>query len=118
MPCPPHLPLLDLPNVIWGWVQIMKFLTVQLPPFSCHLIPLRYKYSAQNPVLKHPQSMPERPKSFTPVQNNWQNYGFVYFNLSLMQRNPTVCLYVCDQETPKREAKGPSWTISTCEWIF
>jgi hypothetical protein len=26
-----------------------------------------------------------------------------------------VCLYVCDQETPKTEAKGPSWTISACE---
>jgi hypothetical protein len=26
-----------------------------------------------------------------------------------------VCLYVCDQETPKREAKGPSWTIRACE---
>jgi hypothetical protein len=25
-----------------------------------------------------------------------------------------VCLYVCDQETLKREAKGPSWTISAC----
>jgi hypothetical protein len=24
---------------------------------------------------------------------------------------------VCDQETPKREAKGPSWTISACEWM-
>jgi hypothetical protein len=22
---------------------------------------------------------------------------------------------VCDQETPKREVKGPSWTISACE---
>jgi hypothetical protein len=22
---------------------------------------------------------------------------------------------VCDQETRKREAKGPSWTISVCE---
>jgi hypothetical protein len=30
---------------------------VQLPPFSRHLIPLRSKYSSQNPVLKHPQSM-------------------------------------------------------------
>jgi hypothetical protein len=29
----------------------MKFLTVQLPPFSRHLIPLRSKYSSQNPVL-------------------------------------------------------------------
>jgi hypothetical protein len=35
----------------------MKFLIVQLPPFSCHLIPLRSKYSSQNPVLRHPQSM-------------------------------------------------------------
>jgi hypothetical protein len=26
-----------------------------------------------------------------------------------------VSLYVCDQETPKREAKGPSWTISAFE---
>jgi hypothetical protein len=30
---------------------------VQLPPFSRHLIPLRSKYSSQNPVLEHPQSM-------------------------------------------------------------
>jgi hypothetical protein len=30
---------------------------VQLPPFSRHLIPLRSKYSYQNPVLEHPQSM-------------------------------------------------------------
>jgi hypothetical protein len=36
---------------------------------------------------------------------------------SLVQRSPTVYLYVCDQETPKREAKGPSWTISACEWM-
>jgi hypothetical protein len=35
----------------------MKFLNVQLPPFSRHLIPLRSKYSSQNPVLKHPQSI-------------------------------------------------------------
>jgi hypothetical protein len=34
---------------------------------------------------------------------------------SVVQRSPTVCLYVCDEETPKREAKGPSWTISFCE---
>jgi hypothetical protein len=35
--------------------------------------------------------------------------------LSLVQRSPTMGLYVCDQETLKREAKGPSWTISACE---
>jgi hypothetical protein len=57
MPRPPHSHWLDLPNEIWGWVQIMKFLIVQLPPFSRHLIPLRSKYPSQNPVLKHTQSM-------------------------------------------------------------
>jgi hypothetical protein len=35
---------------------------------------------------------------------------------SLVQRSPTVCLYVCDQETQRREIKGPSWTISAREW--
>jgi hypothetical protein len=30
---------------------------VQLPPFSYHFIPLRSKYSSQNPVLKHPRSI-------------------------------------------------------------
>jgi hypothetical protein len=30
---------------------------VQLPSFSYHIIPLWSKYSSQNPVLKHPQSM-------------------------------------------------------------
>jgi hypothetical protein len=43
--------------MISGDEHIMKFLIVQLPPLSRHLIPLRSKYSSQNPVLKHPQSM-------------------------------------------------------------
>jgi hypothetical protein len=30
---------------------------VQLPPFSNYFIPLRSKYSPQNPVLKQAQSM-------------------------------------------------------------
>jgi hypothetical protein len=37
MPRPPHSPWLDLPNDIWGWAQIMKLLTVQLPPFPRHV---------------------------------------------------------------------------------
>jgi hypothetical protein len=33
-------------------------------------------------LLFHPSFVPscERP-SFTPIQNNWQNYGFAYVNL-------------------------------------
>jgi hypothetical protein len=57
MPCIPHPPCLDLPNDIWGWVQFMKLLIVQLPPFSWYFIRLRSKYSPQDPLLKHPQSM-------------------------------------------------------------
>jgi hypothetical protein len=44
--CPAHLIFLDfiyLPNDILGWVQIMKFLIVQLPPLYCYFIPLRCK---------------------------------------------------------------------------
>jgi hypothetical protein len=45
------------------------------------------------------------------------NVSFIATDWSLVQRSPTVCLYVCDQETPKMEAKGPSWTTSACEWM-
>jgi hypothetical protein len=30
---------------------------MQFPPISHHFFPLRFKYSPQHPVLKHPQSM-------------------------------------------------------------
>jgi hypothetical protein len=45
MPQSSHYPWFNLPNYIWGWVQIMSLLTVQLPPFSCYFIPLWSKYS-------------------------------------------------------------------------
>jgi hypothetical protein len=49
----------------------------------------------------------------------WILRDITRYNLAetLVQRSPTVCLYVCDQETPKSEAKGPSWTISASEWV-
>ena len=52
----------------------------------CYLVPLRPKYSPQQPILKHPQPtfLPQcqRP-SFTPIQNNRQNYSSVYLNLCI-----------------------------------
>jgi hypothetical protein len=45
MPHPPHSPWFEVPNNIWGRVQILKLLAVQLPSFSCHFIPLWFKYS-------------------------------------------------------------------------
>jgi len=35
----------------------MNLLIMQSSPASCIFIPLRSKYSTQNPVLTHPQSM-------------------------------------------------------------
>ena len=33
----------------------MKLLAMKSSPFLCYLVPLRPKYSPQNPILKHPQ---------------------------------------------------------------
>jgi len=50
---------------------------MQSPPFPRYLVPPRSKYSPQHRVLKHPQ-LPFPPQcqrpSFTPTQNNRQNY--------------------------------------------
>jgi hypothetical protein len=72
MPRPSHSPLFCRP-----WWR------VQLTELSCHFIPLRSKYSAKHPVLRHPQSVlfswRERP-GFAPIQNSY-NYPFIHFNL-------------------------------------
>jgi hypothetical protein len=50
----------------------------------CYVAPLRPKYLPQHPIFEHPQPMLlpqcERP-NFTPIQYNWQNYSFAYFNI-------------------------------------
>jgi hypothetical protein len=56
----PHLsrpPWFYQPNSIWRSVQVMKLLIMQSSPASCHFLPLRSKYSPQQRVLNHPQSM-------------------------------------------------------------
>jgi len=37
-------------------VQIMSFIIVSFSLLSCHFLPLRSKYSLQNPHLKHPEA--------------------------------------------------------------
>jgi len=58
-----------------------RYAISSIPPY---LIPPRSKYSPQHHVLKHPQ-LPFLPQcqrpSFTPIQNNRQNYSSIYFNL-------------------------------------
>jgi len=81
MPRPSHSSRFYHPKNTRRGVQITKFLIMA---FSCYLVPLRPKYFPQHPILIHPQptslSQCERP-SFTPIQNNRQNYCSVSLNV-------------------------------------
>jgi hypothetical protein len=50
MPCPYHSPWFDLPNDVWGWVQIMKLPVVQLSLISRFFIPVRSAPCSQTPL--------------------------------------------------------------------
>jgi hypothetical protein len=79
---PPHPPWFNHPNNIKLGIKAMKFIIMHLPQWSIFLS-FRSKYP-QHTVLRNLQSMflsqSEKP-SFAPIQHNWQNYSFVYFNL-------------------------------------
>ena len=72
MPRPSHSSWFYKPHNI-GWVvQIIKLLIIQFPPLPCYLVPLKPKYSPQNPILEHPQPvfLPQYQwPSFTPMQS-------------------------------------------------
>ena len=83
--CTTHLILLNLiTRTILG--EGNRSLSSSLCSFlhSRYLVPVSPKYSAQQPILKYPQSMflpqCEWP-SFTPIQNKRQNYSCVCLNL-------------------------------------
>ena len=64
----------------------MKLLIMSFPPVLRYSFPLPLKIS-QRPILEYPQPMfflQSERRSFTPVQNNRQNYNSV-----------CVCVYVC-----------------------
>jgi hypothetical protein len=50
MPCPSHSLWLDHSNYIWRRIQVMKLLSMQFSPTSCHFIP----YSQTPSVCVHP----------------------------------------------------------------
>ena len=71
------------PNNIWWAVQIIQLLIMYFSPIPCYLVPLRPIYSPQHPILRHPKPtfLPQNKQpSFTPIQNNRQNYSFGYLN--------------------------------------
>ena len=74
---------------------IMMLLGTYTFSLPFYLVCLKPKYPLVHPIVAHPQLMvrPEcmRP-SFTPMQNNRQNYGSVYFNL-----------WICGQKTRSRK---------------
>jgi hypothetical protein len=73
MPRPYHRPLFYYPNNTSWSLQVMKRLFMQYSLASRHFFPVRFKYSPQYPVLRHPQSMsfPQCERSsFTIIQNN------------------------------------------------
>ena len=84
MPRPSHSSRFVHPNNIWWGVKITTLLIMSFSPLSCYFVPLRPKYSPQQPILRHTQrtffSHCERP-SFIPIQNNAQNYISVYRNI-------------------------------------
>jgi len=70
-------------NIEWG-VEILQLNNMSLPPLPFYLFPPRPKYSPQHPILQHPQPgylrQCQQP-SFTPIQNNRQDYSSLYNNL-------------------------------------
>ena len=81
---PSHYSRFYRPNMIGWWVHIFKLLIMYVSTLPCNLIPVRPKYSPPHPIFKHLKhtflSQCERP-SYTPIQNNRQNYISVYLNL-------------------------------------
>ena len=81
--CPTHLIFLDLINRI-QFGEEYKPLSSSLCIFlhsPCYVVPLRSKYSPQDPILKRSQTtfLPQcERRRFTPIKNNRQNYISVY----------------------------------------
>ena len=86
MPSPSYSSRFSYPHNIGRGAQIIWLLVMQSPPFPRYLVLPRSKYSPQHHVLKHPR-LPFLPQyqrpSFTPIQNNRQNYSSIYLDLQI-----------------------------------
>jgi hypothetical protein len=82
----------------------MKFLTVQLPPFSCHLIPLRSKYytviyyqqkTSKKSVLSHNRLH----QLLKPVLSYMEVHVSILSTVFLAQENPAECYFFTNSKT-------------------
>ena len=84
-------------NGIWWTVNVVHILIMPFLPLLYYLFPLRPKHIPQHPFLRHPKPtfLPQygRP-SFTPIQNNTQNYSFVY-----LKRLPPKVPWRCNSDS-------------------
>ena len=61
-------------------IQVFKLIVIYSSPFSRYTLPLKPKFLPPYPILDHPQAAFNtqcRGTSFTPIQNNRQNYNTV-----------------------------------------
>ena len=77
-----NCPQSEDPNNIWWSVQITKLLILQFSPASCHF-----------PLLKHIYFPQLEKTSFTPIQNNKQNWFPYILTLLLLHRKQKYKLY-------------------------
>jgi hypothetical protein len=91
-PSPSYHPHLIYTNNIWSGANIMKIITKQIFPSSCHFLRIRIKYLPHHPILDYLRPpfvrQPGRP-SFTPICNMRRNYN------SLTKRSPEKYVWNC-----------------------
>jgi hypothetical protein len=100
MPRPSHTHLFDHPNNIWWSVQVMKLLIMQSSPASYHFLPLRSKYSPQDPVPKvavaldrHSYRKDEADESWRSMMQEQRNTETTTGLLKDGARDPSDCQF-------------------------
>ena len=81
MPRPSHSARFYHPNNSGCGVRSLSCPLCSFLHFPYYTVPLRTKFSSQQPILRHPQPtfLPQcEPTHFTPIQNNRQHYSSVY----------------------------------------
>jgi hypothetical protein len=74
----------------------LKLFVMQSSPLPCYLIPLGPKYPPQHSILENPQPsfLPQCEwPSFTPIQNNRQDYSSIPYSTGIKYLGPRLYVY-------------------------